>query len=95
MLDPACQTKRAPLADRGDDLYETPPVAVRALLAVESLPDTVWEPACGPGVIVGVLRDSGHRVYATDLVDHGCRGQRTRSGRLSRSEQPQPQPTNL
>jgi hypothetical protein len=71
-LDPACQTKRAPLADRGDDLYETPPIAVRALLAVEQLPDAVWEPACGPGAIVSVLREAGHRVYATDLNDHGC-----------------------
>ena len=59
-------------AERGADLYETPPGAVRALLHVERLPHAVWEPACGPGAIVQVLRDAGHRVVATDLLDHGC-----------------------
>jgi len=63
---------RAPLSERGHDLYETPDVAVRALLRVEPLPDVIWEPACGPGAIVNVLRDGGHKVYATDLVDYGC-----------------------
>lgn len=61
---------RAPLSERGDDLYETPPEAVRALLGVEPLPDVLWEPACGPGAIVRVLRAAGHRVVATDLVDY-------------------------
>lgn len=62
--------KRAPLADRKDDLYETPAVAVEALLRVENIPSCVWEPACGPGQIVRVLRASGRTVYATDLVDY-------------------------
>jgi hypothetical protein len=71
MLDKSAQVGRAPLADRRDDLYETPPEAVRALLAVEQIPaGAVWEPACGPGAIVRVLRAAGHRVYATDLVDY-------------------------
>src|SRR5689334_232324 len=60
------------LADRGDDLYETPEVAVTALMKVEKLPEVIWEPACGPGSIVRVLRGGGHKVYATDLVDYGC-----------------------
>lgn len=68
-------TCRAPLRERGDDLYETPPEAVYALLRVESLPHLVWEPACGPGNIVEVLRDAGYAVAATDLVDYGCPGQ--------------------
>lgn len=63
---------KAPLAVRKDDLYETPACAVRALLAVEPVPLTVWEPACGPGAIVRVLRASGRAVIATDLVDWGC-----------------------
>jgi hypothetical protein len=68
----AIVAQRAPLADRKDDLYETPECATRALLAVESLPSgPIWEPACGPGAIVRVLRAAGHRVYATDLVDYG------------------------
>lgn len=63
-------TTRAPLAERHNDLYETPDVAVKALLAIEHLPNIIWEPACGPGAIVGVLRRCGHQVYATDLVDY-------------------------
>lgn len=61
---------KAALGDRGNDLYETPPVAVEALLRAENVPDVVWEPACGPGSIVRVLRASGRRVHATDLVDY-------------------------
>lgn len=56
-------------ADRGADLYETPPEATRALLAVESLPGWIWEPACGRGAIVRVLRAAGRDVFATDLND--------------------------
>lgn len=63
-------TTRAPIADRGDDLYETPAVAVEALLRVEALPPVIWEPACGRGAIVRVLRAAGHRVVASDLVDY-------------------------
>jgi hypothetical protein len=61
---------KAHLADRGNDLYQSPPEAVRALLRVEALPGCIWEPACGPGAIVRVLRDAGHDVIATDLVDY-------------------------
>jgi hypothetical protein len=59
------------LSDRADDLYETPPEAVRALLAVEEIPGAIWEPACGPGAIVRVLRAAGCEVWSTDLVDYG------------------------
>ena len=65
-------TGRHRLADRKDDLYETPPQAVHALLRVEQIPRFVWEPACGPGAIVKVLREAGHTVVATDLVDYDC-----------------------
>lgn len=67
----ATGTARAPLRDRGDDLYETPEVAVEALLRVEQLPNDIWEPACGPGAIAKVLRRHGHCVLATDLIDYG------------------------
>lgn len=62
---------RASFAERGHDLYETPEVAVEALLRVEPLPHNIWEPACGPGKIVNVLRRHGHRVLATDLIAYG------------------------
>jgi hypothetical protein len=66
------RAKAHALKARKDDLYETPPEAVRALLKAENLPHNIWEPACGPGSIVSVLRDAGHNVFATDLVDYGC-----------------------
>lgn len=72
MLDHSCQVQRHTLADRKDDLYETPDVAVHALLRVEVLPPVIWEPACGPGRIVNVLREAGHMIVATDLVDYAC-----------------------
>jgi hypothetical protein len=68
----AANPGRHSIAARKDDLYETPPEAVRALLRVESLPESIWECACGPGAIVGILRAAGHQVYATDLNDYGC-----------------------
>ena len=71
MLDHSCQVQRAPLADRKDDLYETPDVAIETLLRIEKLPHHIWEPACGPGRIVKMLRAAGHTVWATDLVDYG------------------------
>ncbi|HMF67759.1 MAG TPA: class I SAM-dependent methyltransferase [Phyllobacterium sp.] len=61
---------RAPLKERGNDLYETHPVAVHALLKVEQLPEFIWEPACGPGSIVRTLRAEGFKVMSTDLVDY-------------------------
>jgi len=59
-----------PHADRGNDLYCTPPVAVEALLRVEDLPTYLWEPAAGRGHIVKVLREAGHRVVASDLLHY-------------------------
>lgn len=64
------QSAKAPLADRGNDLYETPEVATEALLRAEKLPQYIWEPACGPGAIARVLRRHGHKVLASDLVDY-------------------------
>jgi hypothetical protein len=63
-----------PYAERGLDLYETPETATRALLEVEKLPKLLWEPACGPGAIVRVLRGAGHRVIASDIEAeaYGC-----------------------
>jgi hypothetical protein len=71
MLDPAAQSGRHPLKERGADLHETPAVAVEALLRAERLPHWVWEPAAGRGAIVNILRDHGHAVVASDLIDYG------------------------
>ena len=61
-------------ADRGDDVYPSPPEAAFGLLAAEDrfLPLHLWEPACGDGALVRPLRAAGYRVTASDLVDRGC-----------------------
>jgi hypothetical protein len=71
MLDHSCQAHRHPLEERGLDLYETPAVAIEALLRVEPIPRRVWEPAAGRGAIVNVLRAAGHEVVASDIADYG------------------------
>lgn len=72
MLDKSAQAGRAPLRERRNDCYDSPPQAVEALLRTITLPHKIWEPCCGTGNIVGVLRNFGHEVYATDLNDRGC-----------------------
>ena len=59
-----------PQSDRGNDLYETPPAATRALLKVEALPQIIWEPASGRGAICKVLREFGHSVIASDITQY-------------------------
>lgn len=64
-------------ATKGDaELYETPPGAVRALMAAEpffSRPQTILEPACGPGQLVAALQAAGHDVTAADKFDYEAR----------------------
>jgi hypothetical protein len=73
-LDHACGNGRATLAERGMDLYETP--AAESFLRDCGLrylplpPFKIWEPACGRGAIVRVLRAGGYDTVATDLVDY-------------------------
>ena len=75
---------RAPVGD----LYETPEVATLALLEVEPVPAVVWEPCCGPGAIVRVLREQGRRVIAQDLIDWGCPESASRRDFLMEHEAP-------
>ena len=65
-------TMRAPLAERGDDFYETPACATRALLrsGVRDGIGSIWEPCAGRGAIARELIAAGHRVVAQDLVAH-------------------------
>lgn len=66
---------RATKAERGPhESYPTPPEAVLALMGVEALPKHCWEPACGHGNIVNVLREHGRYVVTTDIVDRGLPG---------------------
>lgn len=71
-LDMSTGNRVHPISERGPDLYETPEVATRALLEVENVSMLCWDPACGPGAIVRVLRASGRAVIAHDLSDWGC-----------------------
>lgn len=71
----ALMSGRHAIADRGNDLYETPEVGVTSLLRAVDLPHRIWEPACGPGAIARVLRAAGHDVFASDLVDYQWPGQ--------------------
>jgi hypothetical protein len=70
-LDHAANAGMHTFAERGVDLYETPPCAVEALLQVELLPLWVWEPAAGNGAVARVLRDYGHVTITSDVVDYG------------------------
>jgi hypothetical protein len=56
-----------PVAERGRELHETPPVAVRVLARKRKLSNLILEPACGPGNIVRELRGRGHLVVAADI----------------------------
>jgi hypothetical protein len=58
-------------AKRRRDSYATPACAVEALLRVENLPRRLWEPACGAGAIIDVLRAYGHAVIGSDIGDDG------------------------
>lgn len=60
-------------AERGLEFYKTPVEATRSLIAIEgrSLPQMIWEPACGDGAMVFPLVESGRTVFASDIVDRG------------------------
>ena len=70
-LNHATQSGQHSYAERGLDLYETPPVATEALLRVEDLPHSIWEPCSGRGSIARVLREAGRAVVASDIRDYG------------------------
>ena len=62
---------RHALADRGNDLYETPACCVTAALAAGIFPGAdahVWEPCAGRGAIARELMVAGYRVTRQDLV---------------------------
>ncbi|WP_242220030.1 SAM-dependent methyltransferase [Shinella zoogloeoides] len=66
----AIGTRSATKEERGDNLYQTPPEAMHALLALEDFSPTVWEPACGRGAISGMLEAAGYAVVLSDVVDY-------------------------
>src|SRR4051812_27824938 len=61
-------TEKRPLAERGDDMYETPIEATRALVREQALPPRIYDPCAGRGAISRELRGAGYDVVASDLV---------------------------
>lgn len=54
-----------------DDYYATDPIAIDKLASVFDIPKNIFEPACGEGHLSERLKELGHNVYSTDLVDRG------------------------
>ncbi|MGE0425284.1 MAG: hypothetical protein AB7O88_23700 [Reyranellaceae bacterium] len=67
----AVGTDTATAAERGNNLYETPPEAMRTLLSLMRFSPRVYEPACGKGAILRELEAAGYDVAISDLVDYG------------------------
>ena len=57
-----------------NDYYATHPKALELLLNEESFSHNIWEPACGGGHLSDVLKQHGHNVKSSDLVDRGYAG---------------------
>ena len=62
---------RAPMALNPHHAFMTPPEAVTALMEIEDLPNSIFDPCCGDGALLEVLRGSGRRVYGSDIQDYG------------------------
>lgn len=54
-----------------EDYYATHPSAVRLLLKLEKFQTNILEPMCGEGHIAKVLKQAGHRVRSSDIIDRG------------------------
>ena len=54
-----------------NDFYATDPIAIEKLVKVMQLPRKIWECACGTGCLSDRLKELGHDVVSTDLVDRG------------------------
>lgn len=56
---------------QSEDFYATDPIAIDGLVSAYKLPKTIWECACGEGHLSERLRELGHEVMSSDLVDRG------------------------
>ena len=54
-----------------NDFDATDPATIDGLLKVYSLPERIWECACGNGSLSKKLESLGYDVVSTDLVDRG------------------------
>ena len=56
------------------DYYATEPKAIDLLAAKFDIPHRVWECACGGGSLSQRLKERGHEVISTDIIDRGYEG---------------------
>lgn len=54
-----------------NDYYATEPKALELLLELETFSPAIWECACGEGHLAKVLKEKGHTVLCSDLIDRG------------------------
>jgi hypothetical protein len=77
--------------ERGDDLFDTPPIALAPLFAHEPLlagVAVVCEPFCDKGNLVVAMRERGLTVFASDISDRGCLGSTVRDFRAMTERPP-------
>ena len=56
------------------DYYATEPKAIDLLASKFDIPHRVWECACGGGSLSERLKERGHEVISTDIIDRGYEG---------------------
>lgn len=56
------------------DYYATEPKAIDLLASKFDIPHRVWECACGGGSLSQRLKERGHEVVSTDIIDRGYEG---------------------
>ena len=54
-----------------NDFYATSPVAVHELLKHHEFQKNILEPSCGNGIMSEALKEHGHIVKSSDLIDRG------------------------
>ena len=62
-----------------DDFYSTDPNAIKYLLNYEKFNKNIWEPACGNGNLVNVLKQKSYNVTASDIKNRNCEGQKIKN----------------
>ena len=54
-----------------NDYYATEPLAMELLLKEEEFDNNIWECAVGGGHLAEVLKNTGHNVRCSDIIDRG------------------------
>jgi hypothetical protein len=54
-----------------NDFYATPEEATQALMEAEIFNGTIWEPACGNGMMSKKIMEYNRDIFSSDLIDRG------------------------